>query len=363
MTEVDVGRGRVEAELDAQRPPLREPLREGAARGRHSTALRARKAAVPRRVRFASIRPNANVSPPARPEYRAASRPARRPLRRTFREGSGLPPGKGGLVAEPMSESERDTHPAGDTATRTPPEGTRAVEPDANDNVIPLGRGSLLRPEPGSRRVRIRKLRVFGVLLGLILLAIVSTLFGMMMAVTSDLPSLEEPAGRNSVLTDRNGVQLGMLTGNQKRIFLQSNEIAPVMKQAIIAIEDRRFYTNAGIDLRGIGRALYQDIRAQKAVQGGSTITMQFVKLVDSPRRTSARCSRSSARPRSPTRSRASGPRSGSCATTSTRSTSATARTGSSPPRAPTSASTIPAAGPPRPRPSAPRCSSRARPR
>ena len=51
-----------------------------------------------------------------------------------------------------------------------------------------------------------------------------------------------------------------------------------MMKQAIIAIEDRRFYTNAGIDLRGIGRALYQDIRAQEAVQGGSTITMQFVK-------------------------------------------------------------------------------------
>jgi penicillin-binding protein 1A len=178
-----------------------------------------------------------------------------------------------------MSESERDTHPAGDTATRTPPGGTRAVRPVADDNVIPLDRGSLLPPAPVTRRVRIRKLRVFGVLLGLILLAIVSTLFGMMMAVTSDLPSLETPAGRNSSLKDRNGVALGMLTGNQKRIFLESSEIAPVMKQAIIAIEDRRFYTNAGIDLRGIARALYQDIRAQEAVQGGSTITMQFVKL------------------------------------------------------------------------------------
>jgi len=176
-----------------------------------------------------------------------------------------------------MSDSERDTHPAGDVVTRTPPGGSAALEPP--DNVIPIDRGSLLRPAPARGRVRIRKLRVFGVLLGLILLAIVSTLFGMMMAVTSDLPSLEEPAGRNSVLTDRNGAPLGMLTGNEKRIFLQSHEIAPVMKQAIISIEDRRFYTNAGIDLRGIGRALYQDVRAQKAVQGGSTITMQFVKL------------------------------------------------------------------------------------
>jgi len=144
--------------------------------------------------------------------------------------------------------------------------------------VIPLHRPSLPGAQPAPARVRIRKLRVLGVLIGLSILAIVSTVFGMMMAVTSDLPSLEEPAGRNSVLTDRNGQPLGLLTGNQKRIFLKSEEIAPVMKQAIIAIEDRRFYTNAGIDIRGIGRALYQDIRAKEAVQGGSTITMQFVK-------------------------------------------------------------------------------------
>src|SRR5215207_3363403 len=198
-----------------------------------------------------------------------------------------------------MSESERETHPAGDIATRTPPEGEQPVphqaeqpvpqqfEPavppqqengNGNAPVVPLARAAEPPDEPRPR-VRIRKLRVIGVLLGLSVLAVVSTIFGMMMAVTSDLPALEEPAGKNSVLTDRNGEPLGMLTGNQKRIFLKSEEIAPVMKQAIIAIEDRRFYTNAGIDLRGIGRALYQDVRAQDAVQGGSTITMQFVKI------------------------------------------------------------------------------------
>src|SRR5215207_9552809 len=198
-----------------------------------------------------------------------------------------------------MSESERETHPAGDIATRTPPEGEQPVphqaeqpvpqqfEPavppqqengNGNAPVVPLARAAEPPDEPRPR-VRIRKLRVIGVLLGLSILAVISTIFGMMMAVTSDLPALEEPAGKNSVLTDRNGEPLGMLTGNQKRIFLKSEEIAPVMKQAIIAIEDRRFYTNAGIDLRGIGRALYQDVRAQDAVQGGSTITMQFVKI------------------------------------------------------------------------------------
>jgi penicillin-binding protein 1A len=130
----------------------------------------------------------------------------------------------------------------------------------------------------GRRRVRIRKLRVLALLVGLGLLAAVSTVFGMMMAVASDLPQLEEPATHNSYLYDVHNRRIGLLTGNTKRIFLSEDQIAPVMKHAIIAIEDRRFYTNEGVDLRGIGRALWQDVVAKQAVQGGSTITQQFVK-------------------------------------------------------------------------------------
>jgi penicillin-binding protein 1A len=185
-----------------------------------------------------------------------------------------------------MSESKRDNHPAeGDLATHTPPEGAPPVEDPyahhaygADGPALPPPPASLLQEEPRPVRVRIRKLRLLAVLFGLGILAVVSTVFGMMMAITYDLPQLEVQSGRNSVLTDRNGKELGLLTGNQKRIFVDADEIAPAMKQAIIAIEDRRFYTNAGIDIRGIGRALWQDVRAQEAVQGGSTITMQFVK-------------------------------------------------------------------------------------
>jgi penicillin-binding protein 1A len=206
-----------------------------------------------------------------------------------------------------MSDPERD-RPRADFATQTPPEGYTEAPSEGYEHhgygapVIPIERGlrRLRRrgsgggdggdggdgpgngaepPEP-KRQIRIRKLRLLGILVFLGLLAAVSTLFGMMMAVVSDLPSLEgkEPADRNSVLVDRRGVRLGLLTGNQKRIFLRSDQIAPVMKQAVIAIEDRRFYTNDGVDIRGIGRALWQDLRAQGAVQGGSTITQQFVK-------------------------------------------------------------------------------------
>ena len=168
-----------------------------------------------------------------------------------------------------MSDSERILDPAA-SATNGGGDGATVVplRPEHGDGA----------PPPARRRVRIRKLRLFALLLGLGVLAAVSTVFGMMMAVASDLPTLDRPATRNSVLVDRDGERDRLLTGNQKRLFLREEQIAPVMKQAIIAIEDQRFYTNDGVDLRGIGRALYQDIVQQRVVQGGSTITQQFVK-------------------------------------------------------------------------------------
>ncbi|MBX5475313.1 MAG: PBP1A family penicillin-binding protein, partial [Thermoleophilia bacterium] len=71
---------------------------------------------------------------------------------------------------------------------------------------------------------------------------------------------------------------LAVLRGSQSRVLVSSDEISPWMKQAIVATEDRRFWEHRGIDLRGMARALWADIRHSGAVQGGSTITQQFVK-------------------------------------------------------------------------------------
>src|SRR3954454_18804472 len=129
---------------------------------------------------------------------------------------------------------------------------------------------------------KIKKLRLALILAGLALLALVSTVFGMMMAVSRELPSLENTAeyraAQNSVLSADNGPQIAKLTGNRNRILLRQSEISPTIKNAVIAIEDRRFYTHGGVDYQGIARALWQDVRRQKSVQGGSTITQQFVK-------------------------------------------------------------------------------------
>jgi penicillin-binding protein 1A len=139
-----------------------------------------------------------------------------------------------------------------------------------------------LPAEPRRGRPKIKKLRLFSILAGLLVLAGISTLFGMMMAVASDLGSLENDAryrhARNSVLLDAHGRQLGVLVNNQNLVFVTYDDISPAMRHAIIAIEDRRFFTNPGVDLRGIGRAFVNDVFGGGGTQGGSTITQQFVK-------------------------------------------------------------------------------------
>jgi penicillin-binding protein 1A len=149
-------------------------------------------------------------------------------------------------------------------------------------NITPLF-GDHDPPEPPpAARPRVKKRRLLAILLPLALLAIVSTAFGMMMAVASDLPNLENRKeyqdARNSVLKDSQGATLGVLTNNQSRVLVRYEDIPSYMRNAIIAIEDRRFYENSGVDVRGIGRALVQDVLSRNAVQGGSTIAQQFVK-------------------------------------------------------------------------------------
>ena len=71
---------------------------------------------------------------------------------------------------------------------------------------------------------------------------------------------------------------LAVLRGSQSRVLVQSDQISPWIKQAIVATEDRRFFEHRGIDIRGMGRALWRTSENKSAVQGGSTITQQFVK-------------------------------------------------------------------------------------
>jgi penicillin-binding protein 1A len=89
----------------------------------------------------------------------------------------------------------------------------------------------------------------------------------------SSLPS------QASHIYDVNGNQIATLQKFDVNIPIEQKDLPEVMKQATIASEDRNFYQHKGVDPRGIARALWTDLRSDKVVQGGSTITQQYVKL------------------------------------------------------------------------------------
>ena len=117
----------------------------------------------------------------------------------------------------------------------------------------------------------------------LVVLAGMAFSFGLVRAVASEIPELDPAAQRtevDGVIYASNGRSvLTVLRGDESRVLLKDiDKISPIMRQAIVSVEDRRFYEHNGVDTRGIARALWQDIQSQAVVEGGSTITQQFVK-------------------------------------------------------------------------------------
>ena len=83
----------------------------------------------------------------------------------------------------------------------------------------------------------------------------------------------------DTIITDRNGVLLADV-GNHgdHRLAVKLKDVAPVMIQATVAIEDKGFYSNSGFDAAAIIRAAYDNLRAGHIVSGASTITQELAK-------------------------------------------------------------------------------------
>ena len=96
-------------------------------------------------------------------------------------------------------------------------------------------------------------------------------------SVAASSPELERGALPSmTTVTDRDGAPIAYLY-DQDRVPVASQAIAPAMKASIVAIEDRRFYTEAGVDLQGIARAAVNN-SSGGGTQGASTLTQQYVK-------------------------------------------------------------------------------------
>jgi penicillin-binding protein 1A len=129
---------------------------------------------------------------------------------------------------------------------------------------------------------RIRKLRLLAVLIAFGLLGLAMFNFGLIVSIRSQLPALDPSKHRdqqNGIVYAADGHSvLLVLRGEESRTIVPDEAIDPWIKYAIVAIEDRRFWEHRGVDVRGIMRAAWQDLTQGKVVEGGSTITQQFIK-------------------------------------------------------------------------------------
>ncbi|HWH33136.1 MAG TPA: transglycosylase domain-containing protein [Egibacteraceae bacterium] len=89
--------------------------------------------------------------------------------------------------------------------------------------------------------------------------------------------TLPPPAASSQILA-ADGSVLATLHGEQDRVPVPLERVPKVLRDAVIAAEDARFADHGGVDLRATLRALWRNIRAGEATQGGSTITQQLAK-------------------------------------------------------------------------------------
>ena len=92
-----------------------------------------------------------------------------------------------------------------------------------------------------------------------------------------DVSRLYAPPSQATRIYAENGELIASLFRENRQIVSLS-EIPPRLRQAVLAIEDERFYSHRGIDLRGIARALWRNVREGGLVEGGSTITQQLAR-------------------------------------------------------------------------------------
>ena len=141
-------------------------------------------------------------------------------------------------------------------------------------------------------RIRIEKfnkkraLKVLGVVILLGIAAVLGAGFGAYRAVKQNLPSVSELETFESNIITSVYSDEGQAVKDfaiERRVEVPSDKIPDVLKKAIIATEDPRFYRHRGVDLLGVLRAFKENIRTGRLLrrpQGGSTITQQLARLL-----------------------------------------------------------------------------------
>ncbi|MDP1759846.1 MAG: transglycosylase domain-containing protein, partial [Thermodesulfovibrionales bacterium] len=126
------------------------------------------------------------------------------------------------------------------------------------------------------------KMRIFFALLSVFSVA-AGIIIGSIYWMLSELPQIKALEAYKPIESSRVYSSEGELLAElylERRTFIPHYRIPEHVKKAFVSIEDIRFYKHHGVDVTGIMRALYQDVKAGSIVQGGSTITQQLAKML-----------------------------------------------------------------------------------
>ena len=133
------------------------------------------------------------------------------------------------------------------------------------------------RPPKKNRHRVLKILLVSFILLAFITAGILTVL--VVSASQIDISRLDNPLPTPLVFFDMNGDQISQRSSVRFQVIPLS-EIPDHAIDAIIAVEDQRFYEHAGVDVRGIARSFFRNIEAGAVVQGGSTLTQQLARTM-----------------------------------------------------------------------------------
>ncbi|VDG96969.1 Penicillin-binding protein 1A/1B [Lysinibacillus sphaericus] len=129
--------------------------------------------------------------------------------------------------------------------------------------------------EKSSLKKKIIRFGCVGALLAVLCVLLVLNLF----IAFSDVSKLDEPAPRSTVIYDPNGEVISKVS-NSKIEGVSIDQIPDTLIEAVISVEDQRFYEHHGLNYLRMGRALVENAFKGKIASGGSTITQQLAKNV-----------------------------------------------------------------------------------
>jgi penicillin-binding protein 1A len=121
----------------------------------------------------------------------------------------------------------------------------------------------------------------FGVITTVAALGVLGAV-GWVVSVANSAPDLDtlkpQDQGAASVIYAANGDRLGFISSDVLRTPVTGGQIPQLIRDATVAIEDRRFFDHKGVDFEGIVRAGVKNLESKKDIQGGSTLTMQLIR-------------------------------------------------------------------------------------